>query len=187
MKEQTTQHNKENNFYKELVEVFGNRLTKATKEDDYTNGIDCYIDNKPYDFKATKGSTLTIFKFNPTGKPNKWYSPLTLHPDIPYLLPTETKGKYRVYTKASIMYFLRTNPKLSEYNGDGNINITVDISDLEPNYYLEGKIEIGVKNGSVEQWCNKVASIKIKTNEEKSAEIEQLIAMASLMSRDVSK
>jgi hypothetical protein len=85
------------------------------------------------------------------------------------------------------MYFLRTNPKLGEYNGDGNINITVDISELEPNYYLEGKIGIGVKNGPVEQWCNKVASIKIKTNAEKTAEMEQLIAMASLMAKDISK
>lgn len=175
MKQQSTQHSKENLFITYLSRKLGNRFQKASVEDDINNGIDCYIDGKPYDLKATKGNILTVFKFNPTGKPNKWYSPLTLHPDIPYLLPTNDPNKLRIYTKTSIMYYFRTNPNTGIYSGDGNINITVDISGLEYEEFILDN-SIGVF-GKVSEFVKKDFP---KPPKEEKSYYEQIIDMFDL-------
>lgn len=135
---QEIQHNKESQFIYKLSEYCKeNNLwfvnTVGTKAD-YQGGIDCYINRRPYDLKCSDSRRLTIHKTLPNGFE---YKPYEKHPEVPYLYCLPSTGLCYVITKeefkAYIEYYKsigKLSSMLSEYSGDGNRNINIDISPL---------------------------------------------------------
>lgn len=135
---QIRQHNKEASFIQKLsdycketnkwfVDCTG---TKA----DYIEGIDCYIDRRPYDLKCSDTKKLTIHKTLPNGYK---YKPQERHTDIPYLYCLPTSGLCYVITKAELSAYIeyykqagKLSSMLSNYSGDGNQNVCIDIGPM---------------------------------------------------------
>ena len=124
---QERQHEKEKRFIDFLVKTG----TAKDVHDDFSTGVDVYLFHnniwKPFDLKVSNSKKLTAFKCYK----GKWYSPLLLHMDVPYLYVLEEETRYVgfVITKQDI---LRTYTKYesSEYRGDGNINICITIDNM---------------------------------------------------------
>jgi hypothetical protein len=129
---QTDKKAKESFFKEWLNNKFAGRIKWSDERTDYEDGIDCWIDDVPYDIKATRNNKLTIFKIY-SKYPDNPYSPLLNHPDVRYLLPPidgDGTDYVRTYSKRSVMDHLRNNPKTGIFTGDGNINYWIDISNL---------------------------------------------------------
>lgn len=91
--------------------------------DDFSTGIDIILDGKPFDLKVTKSTWLTFVKrFG-----DKWYCPLELHTEVPYLILNGTKGY--VLNKAELLAYcskqsFESGIQLGIYVLDGNVNVT---------------------------------------------------------------
>ena len=120
---QELQHAKEQKFIDYLLKHCTN---VKDVHDNFSTGIDVYIDCIPYDLKITNSRKLTIFK----RYKGNWYSPLLEHTDIDYLLVEEYDKCYLgfVINKAALLRQLG-NKCISTYTGDGNINQCVELGD----------------------------------------------------------
>lgn len=124
MERQLREHNLERSGI-ELIKDWAirNNVSFEDVHYDFSTGIDIVLDGKPYDLKVTKSSWLTFVKrFGDT-----WYSPLELHPDVPYLILRGNKGY--VLNKKDLLAFctqqsISSGIQLGVYVLDGNINIT---------------------------------------------------------------
>ena len=127
---QERQHQLESNVTDLIIKHLGVRhtITKSTLEDDINNGIDIYIDRRPYDLKCSNSQKITVFKKHR----GDIYSPLLLHQDVPYLYVTNNGTKYDIYkiTKQEILEDILSRWKFlsgSVYDGDGNVNANIYI------------------------------------------------------------
>ena len=93
---------------------------------DYETGIDVKLDDEYYDLKVSNSKKITIFKKHK----NDWYSPLTLHQDIKYMYVVEYQKCYMLYVikKDKIIEYMTSQPQITEYTGDGNINICINLN-----------------------------------------------------------
>ena len=144
---QVYQHNKESDMLKRIEKYCAdNELRFKDVHDDYSTGIDIWIGRRCYDIKASESKKLTILKTLPNGTT---YKPHETHLDVPYLYCLPSTGYcYRINKQEIIDYikFLKSTGKLdiflSEYTGDGNKNICIDIGQLlfmkEPYIKLSG-------------------------------------------------
>ena len=146
---QERQHNQERqtiNKLKEFCEANGLFFvdTVGTKAD-YQGGIDCYINRRPYDLKCSDSKKLTIHKTLPNGFE---YKPYEKHPEVPYLYVLPTTGLCYVITKTELAAYIeyykqagKLSSMLSNYSGDGNKNVCIDIGPMllnkEPLYKIK--------------------------------------------------
>lgn len=135
---QSRNRSKEATMKTNLIKAFGSRYREATENEDICCNIDCYIDNKPYDIKATYSNKISLFRKIPTEV--LWRTPILDNFTVPYLLPTLDANVFKVYTKSSILLHLANNPVVGQYTGDGNIQLWIDISNLQPDYILKGTV-----------------------------------------------
>lgn len=100
--------------------------TYSDLHNDYGTGIDVKLDNEYYDLKVSNSKKITIFKKHK----NEWYSPLTLHTDIKYMYVIEHEKCYMMYVikKDKIIEYMTKQPQITEYTGDGNINICINLN-----------------------------------------------------------
>lgn len=91
----------------------------------YETGIDVKLDDTYYDLKVSNSKKITVFK----NHKDEWYSPLTMHMDIKYLYVVEYPNCYLLYEirKENLIMHLLQNPHITEYTGDGNDNICMDL------------------------------------------------------------
>lgn len=137
---QIKEHKIENNGI-ELVRQWAirNNVSFEDVHDDYSTGIDIILDGKPFDLKVTKSTWLTFVKrFH-----DKWYCPLELHTEVPYLILKDNNGY--VLDKKELLAFctqqsISSGIQLGVYVLDGNINITfnADIFIKEPYFDFGG-------------------------------------------------
>lgn len=99
--------------------------TFADLHNNYDSGIDVRLDGVDYDLKVSNSKKLSVFKKHK----NDWYSPLTLHMDVKYLYVVEYPNCYLLYEirKENLIMYLLQNPHITEYTGDGNDNICMDL------------------------------------------------------------
>lgn len=145
---QVYQHNKEATTLNQLKEYCAaNDMAFADVHDDFSTGIDVYINRRAYDIKASDSKKLTIFKRLPNGTE---YKPHETHTDVPYLYCLPSSGYCYIVTKKELSTYIelmKENDKLdallSEYTGDGNYNLCIDIQGLllmkEPFIKLKGE------------------------------------------------
>lgn len=129
---QEQQHNKEEQALAYLKQHLNHTFIDV--HNDYSTGIDFYYEGKPYDLKASKSNKLTVFKLYK----GKWYSPLLNHMEVPYAYTRYVDQQIThllVYKKTTILESL-AHHTLTSYSGDGNYNINVDITDIEPDDYI---------------------------------------------------
>lgn len=93
---------------------------------DFSTGIDIKLDDEYYDLKVSNSKKITIFKKHK----GEWYSPLTLHKDIKYMYVVEYPNCYMLYVikKDKIIEYMTSQPQITEYTGDGNINICINLN-----------------------------------------------------------
>ena len=119
-----------------------NNVSFEDVHNDYSTGIDIILNGQPFDLKVTKSSWLTfVKKFG-----DKWYSPLELHPDVPYLILRGNKG--HVLDKKDLLAFctqqsFESGIQLGVYVLDGNVNITFN---MEPFLKEPPDFEFGEEN-----------------------------------------
>lgn len=124
MERQIKEHKIEQNgieLIKDWAEIHG--VSFEDTHEDFSTGIDIILDGKPYDLKVTKSTWLTLVK----KYQNKWYCPLELHAEVPYLVLQGTNGY--VLNKAELLEYcskqsFKSGIQLGVYVLDGNINIT---------------------------------------------------------------
>lgn len=129
---QADQHNKETQALTYLKQHLNHTFTDV--HNDYSTGIDFYYNGHPYDLKASKSNKLTVFK----RYKGKWYSPLLLHMEVPYAYTRWKDDRIThllIFSKTTILEHL-AHHQLTTYVGDGNYNINIDISDIEPDNYI---------------------------------------------------
>lgn len=137
---QIKEHKIENNGI-ELVRQWAirNNVSFEDVHEDFSTGIDIILDGKPYDLKVTKSTWLTFVKrFH-----DKWYCPLELHTEVPYLILKDNNGY--VLDKKVLLDFctqqsIRSGIQLGVYVLDGNVNITFNAEGFikEPDFNFEG-------------------------------------------------
>ena len=133
--DQVEQHKKEAN-YKELLKSWCKKhklpFRSATTEEDVKQGIDCYINFKPYDLKGSTSRKFTVNKGIKKDGKIKWYNPCSKHTEIPYIVPyDETGEQWLVITKDTVMEWAFNHPELhGSYDLDGNKNIHIVVDDL---------------------------------------------------------
>jgi hypothetical protein len=96
----------------------------------YSTGIDVKLDDKYYDLKVSNpNKKITVFKKHK----GNWYSPLTEHMDVEYLYVIEYEKCYMLYElkKEKIIEYMTSQPQITEYTGDGNINICITLNNME--------------------------------------------------------
>lgn len=124
--DQERQHEAERKGEELLRRRYGDGYVRAGHEQDVYNGIDCYINGKPFDMKASESGCLSVFRHT---KNRGWYCPLVAHPDVDYLY---VKGGTAYYIDRGMLLsnFAQLAPKLrwGTYNGDGNYQAWVDLS-----------------------------------------------------------
>ncbi len=98
-------------------------ITFADVHDDFSTGVDITLNGYPYDVKVTNSTWLTMVK-----KHNgRWYSPLELHQEVPYLILKGDFGYFLDKKRLADYCFQMSNKSGIEqgvYTLDGNINIT---------------------------------------------------------------
>lgn len=125
---QADQHEKEERFIKFLSYNYTQHwktYSRASKEQDIKDGIDVFLDDIPYDLKISFGR-LSLFKKHK----GNWYSPIVEHMDINYLYVIEYSDKFALFTLKKediLMELLKNKIQFSEYSGDGNFNINMDL------------------------------------------------------------
>lgn len=91
--------------------------------DDFSTGVDITLNGYPYDVKVTGSTWLTMIK----KYKGRWYSPLELHQEVPYLILKGDFG-YILDKKSLADYCFQMSNKSGIEQGvytlDGNINIT---------------------------------------------------------------
>lgn len=136
---------KEERFLKYL-EIYwksqGKKFRRASKEEDIKQGIDVYLDDQPFDVKASRENhrgeyPLTAFKRIYKANEYEWYSPLTRHPEIPYLYSVEQEDRFVVFgiKKSDILDNL-DNLAIHKSEIDGNLNMNVDILKIADKYFM---------------------------------------------------
>lgn len=128
---------KEERFLKYLElywKSHGRKFRRASDKEDIQSGIDIYLDDQPFDVKASRKNhrgeyPLTILKRIYKDNEEYWYCPLTNHPEIPYLYSVEFEDRFIVFgvKKEDINRKLDGNI-IHKSETDGNLNQNVDIS-----------------------------------------------------------
>lgn len=141
IRRQIKEHRIEENGIKMIKEwAARNNIPFEDVHEDFSTGIDIILDGKSYDLKVTKSTWLTfVKKFQ-----DKWYCPLELHTEVPYLILNGTKG--HILDKKELLAFcnqqsIRSGIQLGVYVLDGNINITFNADRFikEPDFDFEGE------------------------------------------------
>lgn len=123
---QEYQHGVERRGEELLRERYGDAYVRAGMDEDVHNGIDCRIDGKPFDMKASESGCLSVFRHT-SGR--GWYCPLVAHPDVDYIY---VKGGRAYYIDRGMLLsnFAQLAPRLrwGTYTGDGNHQTWIDLS-----------------------------------------------------------
>lgn len=108
-----------------------NNIQYSDSHEEVSTGIDVWIDTKPYDLKVSNSRKLTLFKKLPDGR---IFCPLVRHIEIPYLYIIEREKDFICFElrKEDLMFrlFGRGPINTSTYQGDGNINVTFEITEI---------------------------------------------------------
>ena len=113
-----------------------NNIPFEDVHEDYSTGVDIVLNGKAYDLKVTRSTWLTfVKKFQ-----DKWYCPLELHAEVPYLILNGTNGY--ILDKKELLAFCTQQSVISGielgiYVLDTNLNITFNVERFllrEPDY-----------------------------------------------------
>lgn len=124
---QEHQHAKEQRFLDFLKDycIRNNRKFEDV-HDDYSTGIDVYLDDKPYDLKVSNSRKLTVFKCYK----GHWYCPLLEHQDIPYMYVIEEESRFLGFVINKSRLLERLKGSIETYTGDGNINKITELDSI---------------------------------------------------------
>ena len=109
----------------EKIKAWAERYGVAFEDvhDDFSTGVDIKLNGYSYDVKVTNSTWLTMIK----KYKDKWYSPLELHQEVPYLILKGDFGYILDKKRLADYCFQMSNKSGIEqgvYTLDGNINIT---------------------------------------------------------------
>lgn len=132
---QEYQHKKEELFLNFLRNNYQQRWKSFSDlHNDYSTGIDVKLDDEYYDLKVSNpNKKITIFKKHKRKGKWEWYSPLTEHMDVKYMYVIEYEKCYMMYVlkKEKIIEYMLSQPQITEYTGDDNINICITLNNIE--------------------------------------------------------